>query len=82
MYGLSNGEHIFDLTWPLKVQGQSLKTLKSNISKTVWDREKVSIEVRKVEVRKLKNNTFIPVYIQIHIQKQNFRVEYLKNGTR
>ena len=48
MYGLSNGENIFDLWWPLKVkgQGQTLKTLKSDISKTVRDREKVSIEVR------------------------------------
>ena len=33
---------------PCKVrgQGQTLKTLKSNISKTVRDREKVPIEVR------------------------------------
>ena len=48
MYGLSNGENIFDLGWPLKVegQGQTLKTLKSNISRTVRDREKVSMEVR------------------------------------
>ena len=22
MYGLSNGEYIFDLRWPLKVEGQ------------------------------------------------------------
>ena len=48
MYGLSNSENIFDLGWPPKVkgQGQTLKTLKSNISKTVWDREQVPIEVR------------------------------------
>ena len=48
MYGLSNGENIFDLRCFLKVkgQGQTLKTLKSNISKTVRDRENVSIEVR------------------------------------
>ena len=48
IYGLSNGENMFDLRWPLKVkgQGQTLKTLKSNISKTVRDREKVPIEVR------------------------------------
>ena len=48
MYALSNGVDIFDPMWPLKVigQGQTLKTLKSNISKTVQDREKVSIEVR------------------------------------
>ena len=48
MYGLSNGENIFDLRLPLKVkgQGQTLETLKSNISKTVRDREKVSKEVR------------------------------------
>ena len=33
---------------PLKVkgQGQTLKCLKSNISKTLQDREKVSMEVR------------------------------------
>ena len=39
MHGLSNGRNIFDLWWPLKVkgQGQTLKTLKSNISKTVCD---------------------------------------------
>ena len=48
IYGLSNGISKFDLRWPLKVksQGQSLKYLKSNISKTVRDREKVSTEVR------------------------------------
>ena len=41
-------ENIFDLRCPLKVkgQGQTLKTLKSNISKTVQDREKVSMEVK------------------------------------
>ena len=40
-YGLSNGENIYDLRWPskLKGQGQTLKTLKSNISKTVRDRK-------------------------------------------
>ena len=48
MYELSNGENIFDPRWPLKVkgQGQTLETSKSNISKTVWDREKVSVEVK------------------------------------
>ena len=48
IYGLSNGENIFDLGSPLKVKGQdqTLKTLKSNISKTVRDREKVPLEVR------------------------------------
>ena len=48
MYVLSNGGNIFDPKWPLKVkgQGETLKTLKSNISKTVRDREKVSMEVR------------------------------------
>ena len=48
MYGLSSGENIFDPRWPPEVngQGQTLKTLKSNISKTVRDREKMSIEVR------------------------------------
>ena len=48
MYGLSNGEIFFDPSCPLKDkgQGQTLKTLKSNISKTVRERKKVSIEVR------------------------------------
>ena len=48
MYGLSNGENIFNPWCPLKVkgQGQTPKTLKSKISKTVRDRKKVSIEVR------------------------------------
>ena len=48
IYGLSNGGNIFDLGWPRKVKGQghTLKTLKSNISKTVRDREQVPIEVR------------------------------------
>ena len=50
MHGLSNGENIFifDPRWSLKVKGQNqtLKILKSNISKTARDREKVSIEVR------------------------------------
>ena len=48
MYGLSNCENNFDLMWPLKVkgQGQTLESLKSNISGTVRDKEKVSIDVR------------------------------------
>ena len=48
MYGLSNGEIFFDPSCPVKDkgQGQTLKLLKSNISKTVRDREKMSIEVR------------------------------------
>ena len=48
MYGLSNGENIFDIMWTSKVkgQGQTMEILKSNITKTVRDREKVSIEVR------------------------------------
>ena len=43
IYQISNSDDIFDLRWPLKVrgQGQTLKTLKSNISKTVRDRDKV-----------------------------------------
>ena len=51
MYGLSSGENNFDLRKPLKVkgQGQTLKTLKSNISKTVRDREKVLIDDFDVE---------------------------------
>ena len=48
MYVLSNGEPNIDPRWLLKVKGygQTQKTLKSNISKTVQDREKISIEVR------------------------------------
>ena len=48
MYVLSNAENIFDPRWPLKVkgQGQTPKTSKSKISKTVRDTKKVSIEVR------------------------------------
>ena len=49
MHGLSNGENIFKMrhyifqfTIDIHIQNQ---TLKSNISKTVRDREKVSIEV-------------------------------------
>ena len=51
MYGLSNGENNFYLRKPpkFKGQGQTLKTLKSIISKTVRDREKVSIEDFDVE---------------------------------
>ena len=47
IYELSNSENIFDLGWPLKVKGQgkTLKTLMSNISKTVQKREKKSIDV-------------------------------------
>ena len=48
MYELSNGEPNIDLRWLLKVKGhgQTPKTLKSNISKTVvLNREKISIEV-------------------------------------
>ena len=48
MYVLSNDGNIFDPRWPLKVkgQGQTMNILKSNISKKVPDRKKVSIEVR------------------------------------
>ena len=48
MYVLSNGENMFDPRWPLKVkgQGQTLKTSKSNISKTVRDEGIVSMEAR------------------------------------
>ena len=63
MYGLSNGENNFDLRKPLKVkfQGQTLKTLKSIISKTVRDREKVSIEdfdVKRLKISKSNNSKF------------------------
>ena len=48
MYGFSNSENIFGPRWPLKVkgQGQAPKTFMSYISKTIRDREKMSIEVR------------------------------------
>ena len=44
MYEISTDENIFDLWWPPKVkgQGQTLKILKSNISKTVRDRDSVN----------------------------------------
>ena len=38
MYGLSKGENILDFRWPPKVKGQTLQTLKSNISKTVQEK--------------------------------------------
>ena len=44
MHWLSNGKNTFDLRYPLKVEGQTLKTLESKISKTVRDRKKVLIE--------------------------------------
>ena len=61
MYGLSNEENIFDIRWPLRVegQGQNLKTLKSNISITVRDREKMSIGVRWEVVYGLSNKETI-----------------------
>ena len=48
MYGLSNGIKSFNPKWPpgVKGQGQTLKSLKSDISKTVRDREIVSVEVK------------------------------------
>ena len=48
IYGFSNDINFFDPRWLLEVkgQGQTLKTLKSNNSKTVQDREMVSIEVK------------------------------------
>ena len=48
IYGLSSGIQFIDPRWPsgVKGQGQTLQTLKSNISKTVRDREMVSIEVK------------------------------------
>ena len=64
MYGLPNGEIFFDPSCPLKVKGQdqTLKTLKSNISKTGRDRKKVFIEVRKEVMYGLSNgkNIFDP----------------------
>ena len=46
IYGLSNDIHFFDPRLPFGVegQGQTLKTLMSNISKTVRDGEMLSIE--------------------------------------
>ena len=48
IYGLSDSEKIFDPRWPLgfKGQGQTLKTLKSFIGKTVRDRKMMSIEIK------------------------------------
>ena len=57
MYGFSNGIKYFDPRRPSEVKGQgkTLKTFKSNISKTVRDREKVSIE--DFDVERLKNTS-------------------------
>ena len=88
MYGLSNCETIFDLGSPLKVKGedQTLKTLKSNISKTVRDREKVSMEVRLEVLYGLSTGENIfDFQVTPKNQRsnaQNFEVEYLENGTR
>ena len=48
IYGLSNDIKLFNPRWPSEVkgQGQTPKTLKSNISKTVPDTKMVSIEVK------------------------------------
>ena len=48
IYGLSYGMNCFDprLLFGVKDQGQTLKTSKSNISKTVRNREMCSIEVK------------------------------------
>ena len=56
-----------DPRWPLEVkgQGQTIKTLKSNISKTVRDREMVSIEVKEEVIYGLSNdmNFFDPRWL-------------------
>ena len=92
MYGLSNGENIFDLRWPLKVedQGRIPKTLKSNISKTGRDREKVSIEIRyeiMYDVWAFEWWKYFWPQVTWISQKSrsnplNFEVEYIENGTR
>ena len=48
IYGLSNGIIFFYSRWFLVVkgQGQTLKILKSNISKKVRDRELLPVEVK------------------------------------
>ena len=53
----ANGMKRFDPRWLLEVkgQGQTLQTLKSNISKTVRDREMVSVEVEYKVIYGLSN---------------------------
>ena len=57
MCRLSNGMKLFDLRKPVEVkgQGQTLKSLKSNISITVRDRKKMSMEIRKEVIYGLSN---------------------------
>ena len=63
MYGLLNGENNFDLGWHLNFegQGQTLKTLKLNISKTVRNREEVSIKDFDVEHLKFEKHFEIEI---------------------
>ena len=79
MHGLSNSENILDPRWPLKVkgQGQTLQFLKSNISKTVRDRENVSIEVRYEVMYGLSNgeNIFDPWWpLKVKGQVQTLKI--------
>ena len=83
MYGLSNSEFFFYLWWPLKVkgQGQTLKILKSNISKTVRDREQVSIEVRYEVMYGLPNiENIFDLWWPLEVKGQGQTLETLKSN--
>ena len=90
MYELHNASNIFDLRNPLNVKnrGQTPKTLKSNISNTVRDREEASMEVWKKVLYELKNDENIfDLSWPLKVKGQNqtpktSEVEYLKNGTK
>ena len=71
MYGLSNGESIFDLWRPskVKVQGQIKKALKLNILKTVRDRENV-------------NRSYIGSYVWAFVWRKYFRSHVTSKGQR
>ena len=84
MHGPSNGGNIFDLRRPLKVkgQGQTLKTLKSNISKTVRDREKSQLKLDRKSCTGFRMVKFFLPHVTSKGQKsrsnpKNFKDEYI-----
>ena len=73
------------------MQGQTPKTLKSNISKTERDREKVSMEVMIAEDPVCGSFVMVKMIFDLSVTSKgqrsrsnpkNFEVEYLENGTR
>ena len=90
MYGLSNGWNIFDLTCLLRVksQGRTVKPVKSNISGTVRDIEKVLFEVSRSYVWSFDWRKYFwpPMTFKGQIKGQRarqnpniFKVKYLRN---